>query len=44
MESLFLSSLQAGDAPLPADLANDIREYHSIQAYLVCKMYWNPTH
>ena len=33
----FSSGLQAGDSPLPVDLRNDVREYHCIKAYLVCK-------
>ena len=32
---LFPLLSQAGSEPLSPDLANDVREYHCIQAYLV---------
>ena len=29
---------QTGNDQLPADLENDIKEYHCLQAYLVCSV------
>ncbi len=31
----FVHPFQAGDAPLPVDVRNDIKEYHCLQSYLV---------